>query len=133
MDKNTYTGRPIAFRFWEEKSKTMMDWNCARQTAFNRGDTQLLYRMMGTDPDIVKMQFTGLCDNYHKQIYEADILKSGQGSLFKVFWHAEDASWCVECFSGEYRGRFELKAYMEENLEVIGNIFEHPHLLNLTP
>ncbi len=67
--------REIKFRFWEGKSKTMIDWLCVRQTAFNRGDMHMMYDMMGTNPDVVKMQFANLLDKNEKEVYEGDVLR----------------------------------------------------------
>jgi hypothetical protein len=79
--------------------------------------------------DFTLLQFTGLTDKLHYDIYEGDLLKSGQGNLFKVLWHEAEAQWAVDCLTGDDIGLCELKKYMEENLEVIGNIYENPDLL----
>lgn len=74
-------------------------------------------------------QFTGLLDNYHKEIYDGDLLKSGQGNIFKVLWDDNEAGWVLDCLTGDNKGPCELKKYMEENLEAIGNIFENADLI----
>ena len=78
-------------------------------------------------------QFTGLKDKNGKEIYEGDIL----GGLYDGGY----ISWCEKCKQFQYFGCkdecfacggdvhwFEL--LVEEELEVIGNIFENPELIN---
>lgn len=74
-------------------------------------------------------QFTGVTDNFHRDVYEGDIFQTGQGSLFVVNWNEEECQWTALCFSGDHQGVFYLKKFMGENMEVIGNIHENSDLL----
>ena len=69
------------------------------------------------------MQYTGLKDKNRKEIYEGDILKDEEGYSYPIEWESEGAcySWDAMLFSNS------LNAF---NLEVIGNIYENPELLN---
>lgn len=85
----------------------------------------------GIDRPCYIMQFTGLTDNYHNDIFEDDLLRSGQGHFFHVIWHDDKAGWAVRCLSGEHSaGIFTLEKCMEENLEKVGNIHENPEIIN---
>ena len=75
-------------------------------------------------------QCTGLKDKNGKLIWENDIVKTNNGRLCKVFWFS----------SSLYQG-YDLKPIESENpaptkwniwydIEVIGNIFDNPELIN---
>lgn len=72
--------------------------------------------------DYIIMQWTGLKDKNGKEIYEGDVLKDSY-STFKVFFSY-----------GSFRfEKLQIDDFAEpslKRLEIIGNIYEHPELLN---
>lgn len=76
------------------------------------------------EKDFAIMQYTGLKDKNGKEIYEGDIVKihwpSGSHAISKVGW--DFSSWQLE--GGGMIGNFK-----NNELEIIGNIFENPELL----
>jgi uncharacterized phage protein (TIGR01671 family) len=74
--------------------------------------------------NIVLLEYTGLRDKNKKEIYEGDIVKYSD-------WEHKEIIYGIEGFAGfGLKGTLAfLMDYDAENMEVIGNIYEHPHLL----
>ncbi len=76
------------------------------------------------------MQFTGLVDKNGKDIWEGDILKYDTGHKFENERYA--ALLLSEIFWDTYRWRISYSTgyYDWTKIEVLGNVFENPELLN---
>lgn len=133
--------REIKFRAWDKKNKAMRDiWSITwdftpvtpkmilacnpvinTQYALDEGEFEI-------------MQFTGLKDKNGNEIYEGDIVR-----MFTHFNHLVDFNegafgyWynsVVEYFiSFQSNKNFEWKNNQSDELEIIGNIYQHPELL----
>lgn len=83
--------------------------------------------------DVIVTQFTGLLDKHGTEIYEGDVLKGGRIIAFGKIGY--DGSW--NGLTGfHFKPNNQDDDFMElqyhddpEELEVIGNIYEHPHLV----
>ena len=74
-------------------------------------------------------QYTGLDDKNGKEIYEGDIVKLDSNMLKMtgiVTYHNNEAVFVLEDLHDEIE---ECLWYMQEDLEVIGNIYDNPELL----
>ena len=86
------------------------------------------YTNICNDMDI--MQFTGLLDKNGIEIYEGDIVENdfGNGSYVSgkisgtVIWNNKEAKFDID------RGLLD-ECLFNENIEVIGNIYENPELI----
>lgn len=116
----------IKFRAWNKEDRRMY---CDVQDAYDYMDDipasnfgEILY---DTDEWIV-MQYAGLKDKNRKEIYEDDVVKSPCG-IHKVIF--VDGGFCLD--TGEIATDLYRMIDSEGNhLEVIGNIYENPELLN---
>ena len=76
------------------------------------------------DKQCILMQCTGLKDKNGKLIYEGDIVKhSKSNQQYKVQWN-DKGFWQLDDNAMARSAKF-----LEENYEVIGNIYENPELL----
>lgn len=72
-------------------------------------------------------QFTGLTDRNGGKIFENDILDCGM--KLRVSWHTFKASWVLSK-KGWLYNHFFGESVEPEDVEVVGNIFDNPELLN---
>jgi uncharacterized phage protein (TIGR01671 family) len=107
-------GRELKFRAWNKHSMLYSETYATLSRFFQKLDCI-------EDENYILMQYTGLKDKNGKEIYEGDI--------------------CREIFQGEYVGEVMFtptQGYLVANrpiwphdIEVIGNIWEHPDLLEV--
>lgn len=117
--------RELKFRAWDisgsRKMSPIFGLNCQELWAWcdkNKFECEL-------DGEI--MQFTGLHDRDGKEIYEGDIIEYENYITCEV--HTDIIEWkeCT-CFVGECT-LYDVCIYPHKDIEVIGNIYEHKHLL----
>lgn len=79
------------------------------------------------DPNTI-CQYTGLTDKNGEKIWENDILDCGM--KLRVSWHHFKASWVLSKKGWMYNHFFG-ESVEPEDVEVIGNIFDNPELLEV--
>jgi len=77
---------------------------------------------------VTVMQYTGLKDKNGKEIYEGDIDKCSQTQITYLL---EEGGFCLVRFDekGRVSSRTRLNDSNEKYVEIIGNIYENPELL----
>lgn len=114
--------REIKFRIWGRGFHTNKPCHMFGDIGLQSFDGSYLIGA-GTSVDYEEsniMQYTGLEDKNGVEIYEGDILQVGNRA-FEVKWHIPTASF-VTGHSDHLFGA--------DTCEIIGNIYEHPHLLD---
>jgi uncharacterized phage protein (TIGR01671 family) len=138
--------REIKFRAWRKVIKTMQYFDTI--AFLESSDDVLTYTKQPSEEphgideltDDVLMQYTGLKDKNGKEIYEGDILEFNDFDSLRTGGHTEDniirnkvcfscGTWIVKTENGFY----DLYSAIvnDEELEVIGNIYENQELLKL--
>ncbi|BFH70616.1 hypothetical protein J27TS7_57900 [Paenibacillus dendritiformis] len=128
--------RPIKFRAWHKADKKIY-----QVTGFTQKHWLLRGKGFPMPPSAIEvMQYTGLTDRNGKEIYEGDIVR-----FLDAYSYGETGDWdeCVCTGKIEWdnllaqfyvtnRESMSNDDFWEqcgEECEVIGNIYEHPHLL----
>lgn len=118
--------REIKFRAWDNRKKQMLE--------FDLDDAHKLIPYT----DCPVMQFTGLKDENGKEIYEGDIVHTPAktDNIWEIYWHLNGF-----CLGRKRKDKSVLDWPTDENgyvcygrswvdIEVIGNIYENPELLD---
>lgn len=131
--------REIKFRVWDEDLKRMRYLNTEHDFICFHSSGRGYYENRQTGPGewfSGLMQYTGLKDKNGKEIYEGDILKAYEyyyPGCVELEYKVEYVEWLGQfvlepaLINGKYNNNnFELDMsyYDENNLEVIGNIYE---------
>ena len=123
------------FRAWSKAEKIMSNVN---KLDFYNGVIDVLSFEAIEIEKVVLMQSTGLKDKNGKEIFEGDILKGENGNL-AIYRHPTLGFYIIdssntECFFADgvdvgVKEFNENLKYISKGLEVIGNIYENPELL----
>lgn len=118
--------RPLKFRAWNKQGKLMHDGLplYKNRVFVVAGQLRRDHFMVEFDTDEYElMQFTGLKDKNGKEIYEGDVVQVG-GHVMDVRWVGA-GFWLVKPELSDV----ELHQNTAKNIEVIGNIYENPELV----
>lgn len=128
------------FRAWDKISKCMCDVN-----TMNLYDEYYEYKYFGKDKSIsgttgfddksvILMQSTGSKDKNGAEIYEGDIVKpvSFSSWIGVVKYSPKNAAYILDDHNNEFRrGENVYLSQFNEGLEVKGNIYENPELMEV--
>jgi uncharacterized phage protein (TIGR01671 family) len=131
--------RELKFRAWHKANKQILpvcdisfgDDGSALTIIFQTAPKEKYYRGLVNGENGILMQFTGLHDRSDKEIYEGDIV------MWNIYPEDKDTITVIDVVEFS-RGLFATKARHQilatiepyRKLEVIGNIYENPELLD---
>ena len=140
----------LKFRVWNKNRKRMYEvLHLHMETWSNGGEwvtakgfniiTQQDIHIQIEPKDGIIMQYTGLKDKNGKLIYEGDIIQFYNDEFLqtmKIVWDDDELDFkaiglkkSVECYEKDFSYLGYIKN--EDSLEVIGNIYENPELLEV--
>jgi len=132
--------RIIKFRAWDKKNKRWVEPE-SRCIGFDGSIGICENQFHSLDEDFpILQQFTGLLDKNGKEIYESDIVKTKEIPRSYIFYCKIHACFILGInIMGDPREGGNVTAdthiaslenNIEDSIEVIGNIYENPELLN---
>jgi hypothetical protein len=140
--------REIKFRAWvrESKNRFRMEYGCPFELSVHEStdymDNLKKFSYLGaslcspSNGSIISvMQYTGLLDKNGKEIYEGDITNNGVIEWCECLnWDSGGSNHPGFYFKNRWelgkRGEMEYHYGFDKDLEVIGNIYENPELVN---
>jgi uncharacterized phage protein (TIGR01671 family) len=130
--------REIKFRAWDNEAKRMMEFDFesihgGKLIFVNSRNNEKHFDL----EEMTIMQYTGLKDRNGKEIYDGDVVRiyyppeigSAKGLTVNPIQWVGVVAWENESKRWDYSGvGFNIAS--DEIIEVIGNVFEHPELVN---
>ena len=133
--------REIKFRIWDKERKEWVGQECGgvMDLKYSGSCNAFMFDNDNFDipEEVIWLQYTGLKDKNGKKIYEGDIATQHKlrtehfGELnHEIIFYPDYCGFAVATMSEDGKERFIGRIEKGIELEVIGNIYENPELLN---
>lgn len=131
--KTSLKERKRKYRVWDKNRKQMVTKGLQFEYTEEYGISSIYDANERIIEDRIVMEFIGRKDKKKKDVFEGDILlNTTNGNSHKYIVVYENCGFIGVSTDGDEYGLFKLNLYINDNnpiIEVIGNIYEHPHLL----
>jgi len=130
--------REIKFKAWDIKNGKMVAGKYFTISTFDTGRAAIIlisdeFLKPHSDDEYKLIQYTGLKDENDKEIYEGDIVKyiddSDTEQIGVIIFSDIIFAYIAEAINGDEEGNNDIQLYKYDSIEVIGNKFENPELL----
>jgi uncharacterized phage protein (TIGR01671 family) len=141
--------REIKFRAWSKKLELMLSpediaisimlsGEIFKVDVFASSESMLSFKRVNQIDNYDLMQFTGLYDKNHKEIYEGDILRYYPCEEEPIFFHGTafvdmakvgGQLEIIQCDNLGGRMVLDSSSFWNDDREIIGNIYENPELV----
>ena len=115
--------REIKFQAWDKTTNTMVAFDLKDIQLNLFSVRELASRNNWSNPIV---QFTGLQDKNGKEIYEGDIVKNHLDFIDRVVWNP------FPKMAGFQVNHYGIDIFDAQSIEIIGNIYENPELIDKT-
>lgn len=127
--------RQIKFRAWDTRTKEWCGGFCIEKGGLWKEGSNDSWVDLQHSEIIKLMQFTGLLDKNGKEIYEGDILRTGNLKRYNDKTDIAEVRWFRGGFMLHLNGNFgyrDIERYDNDSqlYKIIGNIYENPDLLS---
>lgn len=141
--------RDYKFRAWDKIDKEMCG---VAIISFVKPDPYVIIYGLGVGrgfhkrrnfDEVIFLDYTGLNDKKRTEefpegqgIYEGDYIKDERGFVYLVYWDDKECAFKLDYKYYHHRDKDECHTYLpmySRSGEVIGNIYENPELLEVTP
>ena len=120
--------REFKFRAWSDETKMMYHSHRPNGTTNPMWSYDSVFR--ANNPKTHIMQYTGIKDKSGKEIYDGDIAKYMQYKTpIVIIWNCKFAAFDFYHVGDEGARHILSPRIASESIEVIGNIYENPELL----
>ena len=127
--------REIKFRSWDTYNKEMLEVQELDYADSYNGQPMIrttMYNDYFDTEDMILMQYTGLKDKNGVEIYEGDIVRILGGEYEQGFYEWDEKV-CIKDFIYDgFNLIMTVNQIGNEALEVIGNIYDNPELIENT-
>ncbi len=125
--------REIKFRAWDKEEKKLsyvseIYWSSSEICIWREKNDD--YELLPWDDRLILMQYTGIKDKNGKEIFEGDIVRFGNHTNIIAPVVYEGSMFLPDDKYTKGKMTSSLGFYAESELEVLGNIYENPDLLN---
>ena len=122
--------REIKFRVWDNEANHYAPLDCVYGFIVGHTKENIVIGNKDGWSHLDVEQYTGLKDSEEREIYEGDIVQDFRSKLYEIIYNEDCCRYELKGINNTLRAvRIDCDKVLSCELEVIGNIHQHKHLL----